>query len=355
MNRTVQYFQYRIQQAISLCDDEIDRLCKTLGLYKSRILETKEKIANTEREIATQTELRRGEQKRKEIAFQAALAKLRSQYHQKIQDLQKAHESEIEILQQNFEDSLSDLTKAEEDKLNESIQALEKDFENCMADVRKYQDQIDQVLESTTNLETEDKDDFEDLTQSIIGELQATLETRNEERFANLSQSKAKLSQCIDAIDSMTHAHSIRVQEIQKSIDAAERQYESRVSDMKSQHEYKLRILKTRLAESESTASTLSRAAKKLEKDNQNQLRNTMNEIDRLRSQMSVKPDRENNETVTKQKAKLAKVQKEVNGLSDELSRYEETLAVKRQENETLKREIGRVKHEIGFSGRIKI
>lgn len=355
VNRTVQYFQYRIQQAISLCDEEIDRLCKTLSIYKARILETREKIGNTDREITTAEEVRLGEEKRREAAYQAAIARLRSQYHQKIQDLQKAHETEIETLQQNFEESLANLTESEEGKLSKSIEALDEDFSKCMEETQKYQEQIDRFLEETTNFDAEEKDNFEEVTQSVIEELQATLETRNEERFENLNQSKEKLSQCVDAIDSMTRAHTIRIQEIQNRIQATERNYESSVQDMKSQHEYKLRILKVHLAECENTAATLSKAARKLEKDNQNQLRETLSEMDKLRAQASIRPDTENSEAMLKQKGKLAKLQKEVASLEEGLKAQEEILTEKRKENEAVKREIGKVKHEIGFAGRIKI
>ena len=351
LDRTVEFCQYRLQQAISLCDDEIERLSRRLNFYKSEILDMKQKIEGAEKEIAEGQGKREAQARKVETGIQIRLARIRTEQHQRIQDLQKRNAEEVERLQQSFEETLAGLRQAEEQKLAEKTSAIEGEMKKVLSNSTRHQEEIEEILSTKAKMEEERDEDVEESCDAIIADLQHLLTIRNEERVANLAQSKSKLAQCVDAIEAMERHHTIRVQELQAQLDSIDKAHEENVDVIKRQQQTKMQRLKAQLAEREKSLEALTKASRRLEKENQAQLRQTLNELDRMKFKPSVQDTMEVTEA---QKSNLAKLQSEIASLQKELKASEDELDEKRRENEGLKREIGRLKHEISFVGRLK-
>ena len=351
VDRAVEFCQYRLQQAINLCDDEIERLSKRLTFYKTEILELKQKIAGTEKDIAECQSIRDAQERKLDTGIQIRLARVRTEQHQRIQDQQKRNAEEVEKLQQSFEETLAGLRQTEEEKLATQTAAIESEISRLNSKSTQHQSEIDTLLATRAEMEQERDDYVEESSDAIIADLQHLLQIRNDERLANLAQSKAKLSQCIDAIEGMERTHTIRVQELQKQLNTIDKAHEENVEVIKSQQQTKMQQLNAHLADREKNLEALTNASRKLEKENQAQLRQTLNELDRMKFRPTSQEPMEPTES---QKNTLAKLQSEIAELQKSLKSSEDKLDEKRRENESLKREIGRLKHEISFVGRLK-
>ena len=97
-DRKVKYCQFRIQEAICLHDDEINRIANRLNQYKALIHETKEKIDNLSRQIEEEKESKQGERKRRQAELNVGIARIKASHHQSLQDLQKQQAEEIEMM-----------------------------------------------------------------------------------------------------------------------------------------------------------------------------------------------------------------------------------------------------------------
>lgn len=350
IERTVEYCQYRIQQAIGLCDDEIDRLGERLNEYKSQIIEVKERIVLTEREIAEAVELKQGREKRKKTGRMVALARMQSQCHQRTHDLQEKQAKEIEDMQRSFEDTLQELTKTEEEKLMGSQALMDTEIARVRAMTEKYEIEVETIVETKTAEENEVNEDVDEISQSVIADLQHLLDSRTQERLENLRESKGKLSKCVDAIDSLARAHTLRLQDVQERIAAVESEYAKNIEAVRGTHEKVTRNMKEKLADTEKSAESLVRASRKLEKSNRANIRETMAAMETREP----KPIAGLAEEEAAQTEHVRSLRKEIGELRKTLAQKEAGLHAKRSENEKLKREIGRLKHDISFAGRLK-
>ena len=78
LDRRVQYCQFRIQQAISLIDDEIERLSRRLKIYNSQIFELGEKAQDLENQIRSAEISQDGYSRMRTADLKTILSKLKT-------------------------------------------------------------------------------------------------------------------------------------------------------------------------------------------------------------------------------------------------------------------------------------
>lgn len=346
LDRQMQYCHFRIQQAINLHDDELERLERRLNLCKSKILETGEQIQQLDRQIIEAREKRDGELKRRKAGYNVMISRMKATHHQVVQELQELQTQEIDKLQHDFEMTLGELSSSSSQIIQGDLKKINKEIMNLQATIDEIKQRIEESQQQSQVEEVSDEQ-CTSINFGIIEELQHIAQVRNEERFSNLQQSKSKLAQCVNAIDELTRNHDIEVENLQKLIKKADKRYESTIHRIEDEEHYKMANLKGHLLEAEKRAKTLQNAASKLESDNQKQLQQTMSELDSMKRNSIVEvfddePDEKQIKAYESAKSMLAQ-------LSKEMTEKDDQLVEKRKRNEALKREIGRIKHEIRF------
>jgi chromosome segregation ATPase len=347
VDRQLGYFKFRIQQAISLCDDEIERLDERLTSYKAELRRLQEEIDQTDRQIIEVQEHSRGELQRRKAGSETALARLRAAHHQRAQDLQRSQTTEIDRLQEVFEAELASLTKAKSDNHESRVAAIDAEIRKVCARIKSYGTELAKLQESRENAESQTALDGESVTGGVVEELQQLIRSRNDERLANLTESRSKLAKCVDALDGIVRSHAIRVEELHRRIQAQDERYQERVEAAKIHGEAQVDRMKQELGIIERRTVKLGRAARRVAADNVQYVRQSERQLERRKlGEVAPVLDASNDQS------DIQKLQREIASLEKEKATAESDLILTRQENEQVRRAIGRIRHEITFANR---
>lgn len=347
-DRKVKYCQFRIQEAICLHDDEINRFANRLNQYKSLIHEAKEKIDTLTRQIQEEAESKQGERKRRQAELNVGIARIKASHHQSLQDLQKQQAEEIELIQEDFENSLNALKQTSTFRSSKQIQDVEAEIQKVRTQVETYKTETAKVEQKSIIIENNQNDQYEGMNLEVINQLQQLIQTRAAERFESLRQSKEKLSQCVETIEGMIRQHTIQVGELQNKLHELDERYEVDFQRLEEKQQYELQLLKNHLSEAQKRTNRLLNAAKKLDYENQKQLRETIKDLDNMKQKcFTITEDAIG---VDEQKLKQLKdLHSEIPRLKRNQKKLDEILSDKRAENEELRRDIGKFRHMIRF------
>ena len=347
-DRKVKYCQFRIQEAICLHDDEINRIANRLNQYKALIHETKEKIDNLSRQIEEEKESKQGERKRRQAELNVGIARIKASHHQSLQDLQKQQAEEIEMIQDDFENSLNTLKQTTSFRSSKQIQDIESEIQKVRTQVEAYKSETAKVEQKSIIIENNSNNQYEGMNLAVIDQIQQLIQTRTAERFESLRQSKEKLSRCVETIEDMIRKHTIYVGELQNKLHEIDETYEIEFQRLEEKQEYEMQLLKSHLSEAQKRTNRLLNAAKKLDYENQKQLRETIRDLDGMKQKCYAIS--EDAIPIDEQKLKQLKdLKSEIPRLKRNQKKLDEILADKRAENEELRRDIGKFKHMIRF------
>lgn len=375
LDRRVQYCQFRIQQAISLIDDEIGRLSQRLKIYNYQIIECRDKSQELDIQIKSAEISQDGFYRMRTADLKTHLSRLKAYQCQQIQEVKQKHALEVESMQHDFENILRNFNHQSQNFNNNDFETynqkyinqekmIQKQIEIYRSKVQTYREAIQQQqleYNSESNL-NDDSSFYEETNSPVISELMKTIEERNRERYQGLIDSKKKLAECIEKIESMDRQHKLKINNLTEQINSIEDEYEKQLSQLSEKHEIKMISLKNHLSEAEKRERTLSRAVNKLEAENQKQLKISKIELQTMQNSQFKKRSSSLNEDLildnNLQKSgnyyrQLKNLKSDIIQLAKKLRLREEELREKRGENQILKRVIGEVKHEIRFSRRM--
>jgi HAMP domain-containing protein len=145
----------------------------------------------------------------------------------------------------------------------------------------------------------------------------------------------------------MDRAHAIHIDDLHQRIRSRDERYHSDIDTIKTREETKLMRMKQEMAAAEKRAAKLSKATRRLEGENEARLAETAREMDKMKVRKNTPVG-----DVSEELSELESLKKEVSELWKMRKTTESDLLLKREENERLKREIGRFRHEIAFANR---
>lgn len=347
-DRKVKYCQFRIQEAICLHDDEINRFTNRLNQYKALIHETKEKIDNLSRQIEEESESKQGERKRRQAELNVGIARIKASHHQSLQDLQKKQAEEIELIQQDFENSLNTLKQTSSFQSTKKIQEVESEIQKVQTQIETYKKETAKVEKQSIIIEHSNNEQYDGINLAVIDQLQQIIKTRSEERYKSLRQSREKLATCVETIEGMIRKHTIQVGELQNKLHELDEQYETDFQRLEDDQEYTLRSLKSHLLEAQKRTNRLLNAAKKLDYENQKQLRETIKDLEGMKQKCYTIS--EDVSGIDEQRMnQLKSLRSELPKLKRYQKKLDEILYDKRAENEELRRDIGKFRHMLRF------
>lgn len=349
LDRQADTIQFRVQQHLSLYDDEIERLSSVLNGVKTRILESRQQIRELDAQMIEAREYQGGALKRKQVGISTSLAKVKSRHHYELQQLQTVQTAEIEMEQAEFEAGMERLTESANANLAESTSDFDMEIAKLRRELAGYLDSSAKIEQHEEAVESDMEAHVVTVNYAVIDELHQIVEQRNAERYQNLQQSKEKLTLCIDTLDQMSRAHALAVEERRNAMRAIEQKYESDLQSVEERHRAIIARLHPRLADVNERTKTLLRAAHHLERTNQRQLSATLRDLELMRSRTVARTD---SALLRPEDAQaVAAAQKKKVALARAREGKEEALAHARGTNDDLKREIWRVRHEVRFAG----
>ena len=361
-DRKLQYVQFRIQQELVLVDEEIDRLSNRLKVYKSQIIAQKDKIQQLNSQIEEKKMSKDGEIKLRETNKNTNILKIKAGHFQQIQQMRQYFSTEIEQLQNEFNDALENINNKKNNEVKENYMLQMKSIQKEIDFVKS---QIDSVKETKANIANqvdnndENNDDiYYEVNNPVIAQLRNAIEVRMKERYDGLMDSKTRLNDFVIQLETMTRQHALQVDNLVDKINSMEYQFQSDIQHEQCRHSLKIADLKKELEVADQRLATLYKVSTRLKAENKRQIDQTTNELLQIKSEKLNSLTRgNNNDEYTNQNvhAQLKEINKDVMRLNRHLKVKEDELHQKRDENETLKREIGRLNHEIRFINRPKI
>ena len=351
LNRQIQAFQFKIQQSLNLYDEEIERMSVHLNKTKTMILEAQQHLRELDHQIVELDMFKTGNDRRRMAGVNTILARARLEHKQMIQNLQSQHRHDIENLQRGFEEEMDQISTRSTQKLKESTSSLD-------AELAKTQHKIDKFRKTSLRITQEDQaiqnasfQEIQNTEYEVIAELQYIVDQRNKERLNNLQSSRAKLLHCADLMNSLTHNHNIDIHERQRAIVSIDKKYQTDLEQFQKTRKQELTRLALTLSQAQNRSRKLEKAAQHLEQANKTQLTKTIRDFEILKRRASVDVPLLKETDL----AQLENIKKQIHKQRQKVDAGENRLREIRDENESLRKEIWRIRHEIRFKDAPKI
>lgn len=391
--RTIQGFQFKIQQAIAIRDEEINRLSETLVTYKSKIVQAKEEIERIEHDIEIAKYTKESLYRCNQASYERKIALKKAQHNELIQSIQKEQAEEIDEMQRQFSETLHDLENHENSSYADQFEMIERKKESTLKLINQYQSTIHQFQNNPNPNDMSMDDSFNAETiekkEKRIRELQNIIKQRNEERLQSLLDSKSKLQECMRIIEEMDKEQEEETSKMKKKIDEIEKNYHEQLDEMVDNQKAIRVVQKQKLEQATRQYNSLRKALSKLKSGHQQQLKQTLHEMSQIKAKFTqsaplvfnyqntqsvvgkyqnahgysanstppASPISINNAINKDYDNELDSIQKNRIKLRDSkrlIRQKEEDLSKARQENLSLKQEIGRLKHNIKYSQRMQ-
>jgi chromosome segregation ATPase len=342
LERRIEQFQSRIQQNINLADDELERLSNYLTLLRGEVVEANDQLTSVQRQITQATQQSRGRKKRIEASFGTVIAQLKTQHEAYVRELQEKNTAEIECIEKAYQAKLRDFENLAQRRIRAKVAPIADALD---------QTQRKRLSESVTlrekELEMASIEDLQSLQEIDINRqrrLESTIQARSQERLASLLQAKSKLSECVATLEEMERNHNTFCASSQSRLDNLDVRHRERVAREKERREREISSLTRKAEELHKKEKALNNTVQKIEGRLRMQIENAVKDGELLRREMSAKRDA----PVDKgHEERLANWRQTLKGLRKKLELRESELLRARTDNESMKREIGRLKHEI--------
>ena len=355
-NRKLEQFQAKVQQSIELADDEIERLKNYLNSVKIEILDLRDQKTRYEQQYQQDQHEKKGQIIKEMSKKDAQLAKIEAEHHAAVLDLNKAHQTRIDMMNSDFDKSLKEIEedsnkKSERElkkyddlasRLEEQIKRAAKRLNN-EKDSSKY-DESDSDDEELNPEEDENKYmmDTLNIEEQKIKALQDSIKQRDQERLQALNKSKKQLNDAVNALETLEKAHVQKMDNYKKAIETLDDKYKKSISSLTNGQKKQLMPGKKRIAAAEKHIQQLQQQISKTEEQQNVKLLSLTDKRDRLKQEfVSV-----TSKTIEKPSFEEAhEAERQADGLRKQLEKKENELLAARSENQAIKRELGRLKH----------
>lgn len=342
-DRRIEHFQHKVQVNINLADDEIGRLSNDLTEIQGEINQTKDQLNRVNIILSQSEQAKLGKTSRDIAKKKAKIAKIKTQHENEILELVEKHRKEMETLQHDYQESLSRL----------EVWAQKREAQrtgNIDLAIKQAQEMSQQLLSTVGRAEkaaiedaSPDVEELNEIEYARLTRLETAVRQKNDERYAALMAAKSRLSDCVTTLEEMERNQILKINSLQNKLKALDASYQMRQKRCVDQNTHAIDTLKRKLEEAKKKEEMMRESIDKVEHIQKRQIYSTVREGEELRLTMQAvnsEPRREaskdGDENSFAEYEKLKKI----------LEAKENELINARTENESMKRELGRLKHE---------
>ena len=353
LNRQTRLFQFKIQQAIAIKDDELDRLEAYLGRVKIQVCDAQEQLAQIERDISQARSMRKASREAEVMNLQIQLANRNRVNKERLQDLHEQQEMEKYQISAAFESSLRTLSETNQSGLKERKDDIQRKIDQAHDVIDKYR----QDLQTAKELEAieeqkarEREQENYEIQVKTIAQLQSVVEIKNQERVTNLVRSKQKLSDCMAAIETMQEHHDLDVRDRHRVLDDLDTVYQNQLRQLRSEHRQQMALLITRKSDIKKKLTLVQGSFRKKQETTRSEMKQNQAEFHYVQQQLSAsqpvtfdeKNSRREQRTCDKLRSEVLEAQKVLAAKVEQLRKARET-------NSDLRRRIGVAKHQYQY------
>lgn len=370
--------QNKIQVKINLANDEIDRLKSDYAIIQGEIIEVMDLLNKLKNNMTQVKHLKSGMNIRKQVSIDTMVSKMKSDYTLRLQELEMSHSQQINILNQDYENSMKEIERHSDIIFEEQVEPLNKQIEQMKEDLKKmkyeYQaiSSINNQSLSQSSLNSAMDDEFRsshDEEVQKIRSLEKKIHATNQERLNSILQGKERLQQCVETIDEMEKNHSTEMDNYKTKLDALDNMYQDKIRLATEKHHRTIETLTKKLNQYNDKINSIQSTIQKVQDHHKLQIDRAIAEGDSLSSQISEKAKQYSasfsglNLNISIQKSEISNsndysqvrdAMDRLSQLKEKLEKCENELFRERTENESMKREIARLKHEKKMAPRIQ-
>jgi Skp family chaperone for outer membrane proteins len=192
--RRADYIRHRLQNRLTLRDDERDRLSHELQTYRSAIAGSQDRLKQLENRLTIARTL---QNRQSGLPSQVMKSRRETEHAQTVRDLENEHAFEIEALQREFQETVAALSDPLNDKTTQRLAEI-------AAEIRKTHAEIDGVTKAIAVIRDAPEEDVDDsalsterVESNIIARLQQRILAMNAGRGADLARAKEELSDSV--------------------------------------------------------------------------------------------------------------------------------------------------------------
>jgi chromosome segregation ATPase len=348
-DRYLEQFQYKVQQKINLADDEIHRLSTYLSSVKGEICDVKDQLNRKTLQTTQLSQEISGQQIRYRVGTGTLIAKMRLNHHETMRESQDRYQQEINALRRSFEESLAGLEQLAQKKISSKSGPIDELISQASAQYDTLQ-QYTRSSHSSTEFHNLDDSDFpSELDYSHERRLESVLQTRNQERLDSLLKWKNRLADCVTILEEMEKDHSIKMAAFKVQLQDLETRFTASTARVQERHQQMTQGLKEKAENLEKRAEGLQKTIKKVERHHKRQLENAVQKGDSVAAESSfnerkVSTEREERSEIRELRAKREELKSRLESRDNELCQL-------RANNESMKREVARLRYEARHYG----
>lgn len=344
LERRMEQFQYKVQQNINLADDEISRLAGYLSVVRGDITDAQDQLNRISLKTTQLEQQSAGREKRHKANLDTFIASMNTRHHRLMQELQERHAQELSSIHQSFRENIAQIEQLMHEKIQQKTGPVEDLLKKTQT---QYQKLVDTQGISAKSLEADALEDIRGLQELEFQRqkrLEATLAARNQERLDSLLQGKARLSDCVNTLEEMERNHASSMETYKTKLETMDQCYHERVKRETERHSRVVESLKRKQSEIEKRADALQKTVQRIQKCHKRQVEDAVREGEMLRT--TIESTEAKSQQGERETAKVQEWTNKLQQLKKKLENSENTLMQARTDNETMKREIARLKHE---------
>ena len=343
LDRRIEHFQHKVQQNITLADDEIQRLAQDLQALQGEISEVKDQLGRVNVQLNQSEQAAKGKYQRELAKSRLKVSQVKIQNENRIKEIIEKHRVDMEALQNDYQNSLAQLsvwaTKREQQRTAQLDIAM-KQIEDQTNDMKNTISTVERTAVDAAGAEVEE---LQKIEYSRMSRLERSVKAKNEERLAALLSAKARLSDCVATLEEMERNHSLTMSSYQGKLNALDSNYQQRVKRMQELSAREIENLKRKLQETKRRDESMRDQIDQIQHNQKRQMFSAVREGEELRIQMQSVGAEAAQANEDEEKAAQ---QMMYDKLKKKLADRENQLIKARTENESMKRELSRLQHE---------
>jgi uncharacterized protein YoxC len=346
VQRELDHARYRIQQRITLNDDELDRLAHQLQTFKSAISSANEQVKH----LDTQLTVTRALRSRETASRDAILSRIESDHFRRVQALQQEQASEIEAFQREFQESIAALSATAQNVLFDQVNEV-------TAKIQKTAMEIERVSRATLTAADQHDDEAdaiglmsENLQAGVIARLQERIIMLNADRANDLATAKAELSRYAEVLEEMEQQFTNQSARLCHRIEIADQRYTSELARLKEAQRQKLHILRSKRREAKMKLSASIHWFHTIDRRHAESMTASAREIKLIR--LNLTPDPRIAPVDAAERADTDRVAADLAAAIAKRKQKSPRLHELRDENEKFKREIAKLQFELRYRKR---
>lgn len=342
--RRVERFQNRFQQRVNLADDELARLNTYYNSLRAEVVDAQDKLNRIKIQTEQVYEVVSGNVAKANAEHKARIALIKANHSKKVAESQKLHDDEMIKYHSDYEKTLKEVEEWSKTMVDNHTKDIDDQIEHVMNLMDKIRNAIPQSDEETGDQINDAKRLLEfDLNQT--SRLEEDLKRKTEERLEILSQLKEKLFESVSTLEELDSHHANVMRNISGKISTIDERYQEKIKQETEKQNHIKNELETKLNDLNFKIAAVQRLINATEDNAKSKLEQVSQEADSLKSDVMIFSTSQppNN---SMEQTELMNSTREYDDVEKLLSVKENELIQTRTQNESLKREIARLKHE---------